>query len=139
VASKRSFAAQIDQRAAQVATTPADALVGKDNQQSATAPAAPAQVAQDEPVIAFRKFTVPIRTDQLSELANMIAHIQLDQGVSISKALVIRYGLALVLKAAQDEPDHLLQQLATFEQMELDISDNRKYSISGGLDRFKGE
>lgn len=105
--------------------------------QPISAPAAP--VIPEAKPIEFKKFTVPIRSDQLDNLATTLAHLLIDHGVELSKAALIRYGLDLVLREAKDNPDRLLQALQAFEQEELSMNADRKYSVSAGLAEYKAK
>ena len=94
------------------------------------------QEAQEAPAIEFQKYTVPIRTDQLKAMADLIARTQLDFDVELSRAVIIRHAINLVLADAQEDPERLLQRLAALEAAELDMNADRKYSRSPGLARY---
>lgn len=93
----------------------------------------PADAPRPAPTIEFRKSTFPIRSDQIDELTTVIAQIYLSHRVDLSRAVIVRYGLSLVLSMAKDDPGRLLQQLQAFEQMELAMNENRSHSLSPGL------
>ena len=84
----------------------------------------------------FKKFTVPIRTDQLDELTKTVARLTLDFDVNVSKAVLIRYGLAQILTQIGADPDAFLQGLYAFEEEEIALNADRKYSASQGLKQY---
>lgn len=134
---KKSFAKALAERAdAALAVGQQEGQHEAETLPAAFLPIAPA----NEPVrtsIEFRKFTVPIRTDQLDQLSLTVARMLIEHGVDLSKAVLIRYALSLVLDQAKDDPDRLLQALQAFEADELAMNADRKYSISAGLSSYK--
>lgn len=137
MAKPKSFAKALAERA-----DAALAVGQQDSPESTVAPPATSLpiAPANEPVrtsIEFRKFTVPIRTDQLDQLSLTVARMLIEHGVDLSKAVLIRYALSLVLDQAKDDPDRLLQALQAFEADELAMNADRKYSISAGLSSYK--
>ena len=138
MAPRKSFAKALAERAdAALFVGQQEAQGEQIDQQQASLPIAPAKEPVRHPV-EFRKFTVPIRTDQLELLSLTVARMLIDHGVDLSKAVLIRYALSLVLAQARDEPDRLLQALQQFEADELAMNADRKYSISAGLSSYRG-
>lgn len=137
MAKPKSFAKALAERADAALAVGQQEAQGEDiAHQQASLPIAPT----NEPVrpsIEFRKFTVPLRSDQLDLLSLTVARMLIDHGVDLSKAVLIRYALSTVLAQAKDDPDRLLQALQQFETEELAMNADRKYSISAGLQGYK--
>lgn len=129
---KKSFAKAVAERA--------DAILSQQDgpqQQEAPTVGNDAPMTPQAPAVAFTKFTVPLRSDQLSRLARTVAQIMVDHRVELSKAVIIRHGLDLVLALAESDPGALLQALQELERRELAANADRKYSISSGLAEWK--
>lgn len=145
---RKSFAKTLSERAdealardAQEDAEPQKAGAGAQEAQKAgddtleALPARPTPSPQAQ-TVEFKKFTVPIRTDQLDELAKTVARLTLDFDVNVSKAVLIRYGLAQVLTQFGADPDAFLQGLYGFEEEEIALNADRKYSASQGLKQY---
>lgn len=86
--------------------------------------------------IEFRKFTVPLRSDQLGELSKEIGGLAYLHGIEVSKASFIRLGLERVLAQLKKDPESLLKALYRLELKEMELNEDRKYSSSKGLAEY---
>ena len=130
MATRKSFAAQINAKVAPVVEPEPVAPAGPE-------PTAAPQAAAAE--IEFRKFTAPLRTDQIDDLNTILATFYLEHRITLSKASIIRHGLELALAEAKADPDRFLQALQALETKELAMNANRKHSISPGLADHKAK
>lgn len=115
----------------------ADALFSTPSAPPAAASPKEEQPPAPAPEIEFKKFTCPLRSDQLEDLTTVIAQIYLAHRVDLSKAVLIRYGLSMVLSMAKEDPDRLLQALQQFEADELGMNGNRSHSLAPGLANYR--
>ncbi len=87
--------------------------------------------------IEFKKFTVPLRTDQLNDMADQLWEFGYKYRVDISKASLIRLALDRILDNLKRDPESVLRALYRLEKKELKMNeDRRKYSVSKGLAEY---
>lgn len=94
------------------------------------APPSPVEKAAVE----YRKFTVPLRSDQIREIDQLLARLALEHEVKVTKALLIRLAIDEVLAELEEDPDAVLHRLYRLEQQELADHDERRVSMSRGLE-----
>jgi hypothetical protein len=86
----------------------------------------PSSAARRPPAVEYRKFTVPLRSDQLNDITQTLARLVIERDVVITKALLIRLAIDEMLAKLQAAPDDVIQQLHELEQRELSATLERK-------------
>lgn len=84
--------------------------------------------------VEYRKFTVPLRSDQLSDITQALARLTVDHDVVVTKALLIRLAIDEVLAELHADPDEVLHRLYELERRELDATLDRRVSVSHGVE-----
>lgn len=97
---------------------------------------APAPPVSERKQQEYRKFTVPLRDDQLSAITQAVARLTVEHEVVISKALLIRLAIDEVLADLASDPDGVLVRLWNLEQQELAGNDDRRVSASRGVEEY---
>jgi hypothetical protein len=106
----------------------------------------PAEATQDAPIptpptpkrepVKFNKFTFPLREDLHRRLSKAIAHLNLEQDIEVSMAILIRLGIEHVLEQLENNPDALLEKLYQLEQKEIALSGDKRYTVNRGLEEY---
>lgn len=92
------------------------------------------RVTPDE--VEYRKWTVPLRSDQLTALSQAVAHLTVTYGVEFSKAILVRLALDHLLADLEQDPEEVIYQLYRLEQQELAANADRKFSPSKGAEAY---
>lgn len=148
---RKSFAQQIGQKVEQTLAKEADSEVppppapepspappaNTPVRQGSVAPDGTPEPTAEAQEIAFKKFTVPLRTDQLAEMDDQLWDLGYRYRVDISKASLIRLALDRLLENLRRDPDSVLRAVYRLEQKELRMNeDRRKFSVSKGLAEY---
>ena len=97
---------------------------------------APAPPVSEKVQREYRKFTVPLRDDQLNAITQAVARLTVERDVVISKALLIRLAIDEVLDELQRDPDAVLLRLWNLEQQEITDNEDRRVSASRGVEEY---
>jgi hypothetical protein len=106
---------------------------------AAVAAPSPAAANNAEPDVEYRKFTVPLRSEQIREIDHALARLELEHEVKVTKALVIRLAIDEVLVELAAHPERVLQRLYRLEQQEVADHDARRVRVSRGLEAYLRE
>jgi hypothetical protein len=91
---------------------------------------------QPSQAVYFKKFTAPLREDQLDQLTIMLASWTASKKVKFSAAEVLRLGLDKMLRLMKEEPDQAILELYQQEQQETIASETRKFGRSKGAKEY---
>lgn len=91
---------------------------------------------QTAQVMHLKKFTAPLREEQLDQLAILLASWIASKKVKFSAAEVLRLGLDKMLRLMEEDSDQAILELYQQEQQEMAASETRKFGRSKGAKEY---